>query len=230
MNPRPAAEDRRAPSAPANPARLRKAGRWLAFGTAFGTAIGIVLGVALAAALPGGRPRAHAAAPAPALTPTPAAARTLKVPWSRPSSKHSVLAALNGGRIQVFDLEPLYDELVKRPAPRRPQRIDLRLPEVWLRFYPITNEAYCMQFRPREGAGESWAEARLPGSAWRRARDRFTAERYTYFFWVAGDSFETFRALREILRGEGVEVAWKPVRPDAPLEICRGLGSGLEPQ
>jgi len=158
--------------------------------------------------------------------------RTLRVPWARPSSKHAVFVALSGGRIQVFDLVPLYDALLKRQAPRRPQRIDLRLPDVSIRFYPITNEAYCFQFRPTEGAGESWAEAMLPGSAWQRVRTRFEADRYFYFFWVASDSFETFRNLRDSVKTEHVDVEWKPVRPATPLEICQGTDgtSGLEPQ
>lgn len=167
----------------------------------------------------GAAPRAREAA---------SAARTLKVPWPRTSSKHAVFAALSGGRIQVFDLEPLYDELLKRPAPRAPQRVDLRLPDVSIRFYPITNEVYCFQLRPKEGAGESWAEAALPGSAWQRTRTRFGADRHSYFFWVAGDSFETFRALRDSLRREHVEVGWKPVRSEAPLEICQGVDGGSD--
>ncbi len=158
--------------------------------------------------------------------------RTLKVPWSRAASKNPVFATLAGGRVMLLNLAPVYEELLKRPTPRRPQPIDVRRRNVSIRFYPVTNEVYCFQFRLDEGAGEPVSEANRAGSAWTRERGRFDGERYFYFFWVAGDSFEQFRALRERLRNEGLEVGWKPVRPGAPLELCQGVdgGSSLVPQ
>ena len=157
---------------------------------------------------------------------------SVTVPWTRATSKSSLFAFLGAGRIKVLDLDPLYTELQKRPALRRPQPLDLRWPDMAVRFYPVTNEVYCIQFRPEAGAGETWAEAGKPGSDWQRSRERLKGERFTTFFWVASDSFGAFRTLRDTLRQEGLEVGWKPVRRDAPLELCQGVdgGSGLDPQ
>jgi len=175
-------------------------------------------------------PRQETAAP---VRPAPAGEiRTLKVPWVHATSKNPVFAALIAGRVKLLDLTPVYEELLKRPSPRRPKPVDVRLRDATIRFYPVTNEVYCFQLRPDEGAGETVEAATLAGSAWTRERGRFDAERTFYFFWVASDSFEQFRALRNDLRSAGVEVGWKPVRAGAPLELCQGVdgGSNLVPQ
>ena len=157
---------------------------------------------------------------------------TLRVPWPKGTTKNSVFAAMTGGRVQVLDMDPVYDQLLKRPFPRRPQPVDVELPDVSIRFYPLTNEAYCLQFRPSEAAGEPLRTAGEAGSAWQRARKRFPKDRFMFFFWVTPDSFESFRTLREKLVQDGVDVEWKPVQADAPLEVCQGVDGmrGMEPQ
>lgn len=194
----------------------------------------VILGAfaALVAVLHPFRPLPPSETAAPARVAAGKVTRTLKVPWSHAASKNPVFATLTGGRVMLLNLAPVYEELLNRPTPRRPQPIDVRRKDVTIRFYPVTNDVYCFQFRPDEGAGEPVDEANRAGSAWTRERGRFDGERYFYFFWVASDSFEQFRALRERLRNEGLEVGWKPVRPGAPLELCQGVdgGSSLVPQ
>lgn len=157
---------------------------------------------------------------------------TVSVPWPKPSSKNTVFAALIGGRVQALDLAPVYERLLIRAAPRRPRPVDVEQPGVAIRFYPITNDAYCIRFRPHEPFGEAVAAARQPASAWQAALRRFPPDRFTFFFWVTPDSFEAFRELRDTLRQDKVEVGWKPVPAGAPLEICQGIesGRGMEPQ
>ena len=156
----------------------------------------------------------------------------LEVPWPKLSAKNLVFAALIGGRVQALDLAPVYERLLKRAAPRRPRPVDVEQPGVAIRFYPIANDAYCIRFRPTESFGEAVEAAQAPSSAWQAALRRFPPDRFTFFFWVTPDSFEAFRELRDTLRQDKVEVAWKPVPAGAPLEICQGIesGRGMEPQ
>ena len=156
----------------------------------------------------------------------------LKVHWPKPNTKTSVLASLQGGRVLLLDLDPVYRQLLKAPFPRRPRPIDVEQPGVSVRFYPLTNEAYCLKFHVHEDAGETLQIATRQGSAWQQARQRFPKERFNLFFWVSPDSFETFRTLRDSLRREGVDVDWKPVEPDGPVEVCQGVEGfrGMEPQ
>jgi hypothetical protein len=162
----------------------------------------------------------------------PRAEITLSVPWPKPSTKNLVFAALIGGRVQALDLAPVYERLQKRATPRRPRPVDVELPGVSIRFYPISNDAYCIRYRPKQPFGEAVKDARSPASAWQAARERFPADRFGFFFWVTPDSFEAFRELRDTLRRDNVEVDWKPVPAGAPLEICQGIegGRGMEPQ
>jgi hypothetical protein len=172
-------------------------------------------------------PGASAPAPAPS-----AEVHTVKVPWNRASSKTPVYAAIFEGRVRVLDLRPVYASLARQTAPLRQEPLDFELPSGKVRFFPLTNEVYCFQFKPKSFDDAADLAARQEAADWRRTRQRYPAERYSYFFWVAGDSFEAFRALRERLRREGVEVRWKPVRAGAALEICQGMdgASGLQPQ
>jgi hypothetical protein len=160
------------------------------------------------------------------------AAMTVTVTWPKATTKNAVFASAEDGRFQVLDLTPMYTLLLKDPYPRRLKPVDVDEPGAAIRFYPITNDAYCFRFQPRSGAGEPLGLVRSPGSAWQQARKRFPGNRFTFFFWVTPDSFDAFREVREDLRQDGVDVDWKPVAPGTPLEICQGVdgSSGLEPQ
>jgi hypothetical protein len=157
---------------------------------------------------------------------------TVTLEWPRASQKNTVFAALTGGRVQVLELDALYERLLQHPRPRQPQTVTVSEPGMDIRFYPITNEAYCFQFRPHEDSGETPGAARLAGSAWQQALDRYPSDKYAFFFWVTPDSFAPFRTLRDSMRNDGLDVDWKPVPADAPLEVCQGIegARGLEPQ
>src|SRR5271170_3004854 len=96
--------------------------------------------------------------------------QTLAVPWAHSSQKNPVFAALIGGRVKLLDLSPLYEELLHRPQPTSVRPLDVHRPGVVTRFYPITNDVYCFQFRVAQNAGEPLTEARKPGSAWTQER------------------------------------------------------------
>jgi hypothetical protein len=177
----------------------------------------------------GPAPTGRSSAATPAVAATAEEPLALKVPWSRGTSKNPVFAALIAGRLKLLDPTPLYEELLRRPAPRRPQIINVRLHDMTIRFYPVTNSIQCYQFRLAENAGEPIETARLPSSLWAEERKRYDGARYFYFFWVSGDSFERFREIRDRMRLEGVEIGWKPVRPGSPLELCQGLDGGGSP-
>jgi len=153
-------------------------------------------------------------------------ARVLKVEWPKPSAKNTAFAALIGGRVQTLDLTPVFERLLKRSKPRRPRPVDVAEPGLAIRFYPITNEAYCIQARPKEDFGETLEAARRPDSAWQAALRRFPPDRFTFLFWVTPDGFGEFRQLRDTLRKDHREVEWIPVPPSAPLEMCQGIDSG----
>ncbi len=89
-----------------------------------------------------------------------------------------------------------------------------------------------MEFQPARRAGENWLRAQRADSRWRRALRRFPPERYIYFFWVTGDSFELFREIRDHLWQENYEVGWKPLPDDAPMEVCNGFegSTAFQPQ
>lgn len=156
----------------------------------------------------------------------PQEGRVLRVEWPKSSAKNTAFAALIGGRVQALDLTPVFERLLKRSMPRRPRPVDVGEPGLAIRFYPITNEAYCIQARPKEGFGESLQAARRPDSAWQAALRRFPPDRFTFLFWVTPDSFGEFRKLRDTLRKAHMEVEWMPVASGAPLEICQGIDSG----
>jgi len=75
-------------------------------------------------------------------------------------------------------------------------------------------------FEPRNRLqGESLAEIRRPGSDYERLLDKLdSTTRYLYFF-VQPDSFETFRAARQIARSRGFSTGWEPRGPGEPLRF-----------
>ena len=76
---------------------------------------------------------------------------------------------------------------------------------------------------PRPAYGEDWLSAQRVNSAWQQALRTYSPEKYVYFFWVSGDSFELFRDMRGSLWDRNYEVGWKPAHKDAPLEVCNGF-------
>jgi hypothetical protein len=164
--------------------------------------------------------RRPAAQPAP---PAAAPPRTLLVPWSHPTSKQTVFLALRENRILLLDLKRFYEQLLDAAPSAAGLPQTFNQPGVKVRYFPVTSQVYCLEFTPDPGAGEAWAEAQRPGSAWQRTLSRYPREQYVYFFWVDGGSFERFRNLRQGLWDRQVEVGWKPVLPGAPLEMCTGF-------
>jgi hypothetical protein len=154
------------------------------------------------------------------------------VPWSHPTSKHHIFLALQHGRIQYFDLRQFFADLGQRDAkgPAKPLTVELK--GLSIRFFPVTNQVYCLQFKPEAGMGEAWMAAQRPGSTWQQVLHRYPSERYVYFFWVSGDSFELFRQLRKDLWDHQYEVGWKPLGKEQPMEVCNGFegSTTFEPQ
>ena len=157
---------------------------------------------------------------APRALPAP---QRLQVPWSHPTHKQTVFFAVRENRVQFLDLKPLYGQLMALDPGRRGEPVTLSQPGAKVRFFPVTNQIYCLEFTPRSGAGETWAEAQRANSRFRQVLARYAREGYVYFFWVAGDSFEGFRDFRQGLLKQQVETGWKPVGPAAPLEVCNGF-------
>ena len=139
---------------------------------------------------------------------------------------------LRGNRVQHFDLQPFFLELAERPPGKEPQPVLYEAAKLKIRFFPVTNQVYCLEFTPKATGGETWLEAQQPGSAWRTALDRYNAESFFYFFWVADDSFELFRSLRAQLWKNNHEVGWKPVTRKSPMEVCNGFegSAAFQPQ
>jgi len=156
----------------------------------------------------------------------------LEVPWSHATNKEQIYFTIRDGRLLHLDLRPFYRELAKLPSDRGLKPVTISRSGLDIRFFPVTNQIYCLEFQPESGAGETWTAARQGGSSWAAARARYAARDFVYFFWVTGDSFELFRTVRDRLREQDVEVGWKPVQPDAPLELCNGFqgSSAFRPQ
>ncbi|MBI4081970.1 MAG: hypothetical protein HY423_05100 [Candidatus Lambdaproteobacteria bacterium] len=167
--------------------------------------------------------------PAPVLEPPPA---KILIPWSHPTTKSTVFAALTHGRVVLFDLRAFYRELGRKPSGSRPEPMTIEEQDFTVRFFPVTTQIFCLEFRPRAGAGENLAALQHAGSRWRQFRARYAKEKFVYFFWVAGDSFELFRYVRRDLWREQVEVGWKPLAPNGALELCNGFegSTGFQPQ
>lgn len=147
----------------------------------------------------------------------------LLIPWSHATNRNAVFFYVHRDRVHHLDLTAFYQRLAAEAPQADSVPITLELPGMTARYYPVTNHVFCLEFRPEAGHGEPWPEARSGPSAWRQARRAYPREKFYYFFWVTGDSFDVFRSIRDTLWEEQVEVGWKPVRPDAPLEICNGF-------
>jgi hypothetical protein len=158
--------------------------------------------------------------------------RKLLVPWSHPTNKHHLFLAVHGNRIQYFDLRQFFVQLAEQDSSGPPKPLTLQQKGVQIRFFPVTNQVYCLEFKPGAGQGENWLEAQRPGSAWSRVQREYPPERYIYYFWVTGDSFELFRQIRKSLWERQYEVGWKPTGKEQPLEVCNGFegSTTFEPQ
>ena len=154
------------------------------------------------------------------------------VPWSHPSNKNPVFFAIRRNRSVHLDMAHFFRELANRSRGSRPEMLTVKQKGMNIRFFPVTNQVYCLEFRPHKNAGESWHRAGRAGSAWKKAAARYPSEKFYYFFWVSGDSFELFRDLRKGLWERQVEVGWKPTGPDEALELCNGFegSTGFQPQ
>ena len=69
--------------------------------------------------------------------------------------------------------------------------------------------------------GEPVDVALKDNSEFRRLVDRVDAQITVVTFWVYPDSFELFRRLRDYLYERDVEVAGRPLTPDAPIAASR---------
>jgi hypothetical protein len=157
----------------------------------------------------------------------------LDVPWSHVTTKNTIYLIVRGNRILPVDLRAFYAELAGRTAPKRLEPIEVHLPNVNAKFYPVTNNVFCLEFFPQAGGGETWLQAQKPVSRLQRVRERYSGEKYVYFFWVSGDSFELFRDLRKRLRDENVEVGWQPIAAGrASMAVCNGFdgSTAFQPQ
>ncbi len=158
--------------------------------------------------------------------------KRLLVPWSHATNKNTVLFAIRGNRIVHLDMARFFRELARQPRQERPTHVTIQQEAVKIRFFPVTNQVYCLEFTADKRAGESWLEAGRLGSAWRGVKRRYPPENFYYFFWVSGDSFELFREVRKRLWDAQYEVGWKPIDKQSPLEICNGFegATGFQPQ
>lgn len=158
--------------------------------------------------------------------------KRLLVPWSHATNKNPVLFAIRGNRIVHLDMARFFRELAKQPRQERPTPVTIQQEAVKIRFFPVTNQVYCLEFTTGNRAGESWRLAGRVGSAWRGVKRRYPPENFYYFFWVSGDSFELFRDVRKQLWEQQYEVGWKPAMPAETLEICNGFegSTGFQPQ
>ncbi len=149
--------------------------------------------------------------------------KKLLVPWSHPTTKYHLFLAMRDNRVQFIDLRPFYKELQTRNPRSKPEPITIDQNRLRIRFFPVTNQIYCMEFNALRGFGENWLLAQRPESQWQAMLRDFPREQYILFFWVSGESFELFREVRKTLWERQYEVGWKPIRKDAPMEVCNGF-------
>jgi hypothetical protein len=147
----------------------------------------------------------------------------LRIPWTHATNKQTLFFALHGNRLQYVDMKAVYEQLLSKAPGRRDAAPSLTIPGMKTRFFPVTNQVFCLEFKPDAGAGESLDAAKRPGSALQRVMSTYARDSFVYFFWVGGDSFESFRELRKHLTDRQFEVGWKPVAKDAALEVCNGF-------
>ena len=156
----------------------------------------------------------------------------LRVPWSHPTIKAPIYFSLRDNRILHLDMREFYAALPSRKPGTQAREETFNFKEMDLRFFPVTNQIYCLEISPHEGAGESWTQAIKMDSQWEQALRLYPPERFTFFFWVGGESFALFREIRDALWDQQMEVGWKPALADAPLEVCNGFdnATGFQPQ
>lgn len=156
----------------------------------------------------------------------------LQVPWSHATNKSQLYFAMRENRIHFLDMRPFYEELAERSPTSEPEPVTMEHRGLKVRFFPVTNQVYCLEFTPSAGHGENWVEASRPGAEWQQVLQRYPPEQFVYFFWVGGDSFGLFREVRQSLWDGQYEVGWKPILPDAPLEVCNGFegSTAFQPQ
>ncbi len=155
---------------------------------------------------------------------SPTESRLLQLPWSHPSDKKFALFSISENKIHYLDLKPFYLALANTPSSAVPINIATPENQLNIRFFPISNQIYCLEINPLNLNGESWTEAQSESSHWKTARLRHPPEEYIYFFWVTTDSFANFRQIRTNLQSQGIEVGWMPHRPKQPWEFCNGFG------
>lgn len=165
-------------------------------------------------------------------TQRPPAKKKLQVPWSHSTNKNPVLFTIKGNRVFHLDMRTFYQNLSKTKTPTNPEPVVLEQPLLRVRFFPVTNQIFCMEFFPLKGAGETWLQATQPVSDWKKVMDTYDPNSFFYFFWVAGDSFELFRDVREVASKSQYEVGWKPIVKEGPLELCNGFegSAAFQPQ
>ena len=156
----------------------------------------------------------------------------LLVPWSHPTNKNHLFLALRENRIHVFDLRDFYLELSTSKIGMTRAPISIEQPDHTIRFFPVTNQVYCLEIKSTPNAGEKWLQAQQPLSKWKQALAQFPPERFVLFFWVGTESFELFREIRKNLWKRNYEVGWKPAHKTDPLEICNGFegSTAFQPQ
>ncbi|MDH4248818.1 MAG: hypothetical protein OEW39_13495 [Deltaproteobacteria bacterium] len=156
----------------------------------------------------------------------------LRVPWSHPTHKTPIFFFVRDNRVQHLDMREFYAALSQRTPGSRVREESFSFKSLDLRFFPVTNQIYCLEIKPHPGGGEPWPVAAKPGSEWEQTLRRYPPERHTFFFWVGGDSFALFRDIRESLWNRQVEVGWKPALANTPLEVCNGFenATGFQPQ
>ena len=170
-------------------------------------------------------------APQPRRVPVEAPPQRVQVPWSHATHKNAVFGQISANRLHVFDLREFFAQLARKPL-KGALPLAVSQPGLETRFYPVTNYVYCLEFRPEPGQGETAAEWARAGSDWKRVLDRYPPEKFFFYFWVAGDSFGTFRDLRRELWARQIEVGWKPAVADRTLEVCNGFNgsTAFQPQ
>lgn len=149
--------------------------------------------------------------------------KKILVPWSHPTTKNHLYLALRGNRIQFFDLRSFFLQLAEKKFSGTNAPVTIAQKGVDIRFFPVTNQIYCLEFQSGRGFGENWLQAQRPQSTWKKVLSEYPPEKYVLFFWVGGDSFELFRQIRKSLWERQYEVGWKPALKDDPLEICNGF-------
>ncbi|MDH4224852.1 MAG: hypothetical protein OEW12_04325 [Deltaproteobacteria bacterium] len=156
----------------------------------------------------------------------------LEIPWAHPTAKNPVYFLIHKNRILHLDLRDFYSQLAQQDV--NPEKLPLTIfqPGFSTRLFPVTSHVYCLEFLPEPQAGETWLEAREPGSHLNAALQRFPGEKFYAFFWVTGDSFELFRDVRKKLNEKNMEVGWKPSLNTANPEICNGFDASntFQPQ